>query len=148
MSARVAERRWWLAVRLTAAAIVWSLGLLIAAVVIPAYNGQTTSPATGTTTVTRLTLVQSKGLWALGLVLVPLLAAGVVAAALAARRRDDARWSRPAAWGAVGVLAVVCLLGITSVGALMVPAAVALAVGVRLAPGWGDLRARSVRPGT
>lgn len=148
MSARVAERRWRLAVRLTVAAAVWALGLLLAAVLVPAYDGQTTSPATGTTTVTRLTLVQSKGLWAVGLVLVPLLAAGLVAAALAARRRNDAGWSRPVAWGVVGVLAVVCLLGITSVGAFMAPVAVALALGVRLAPGRGDVRAHTVRSGT
>jgi hypothetical protein len=145
MSADVAERRWWLAVRMTGAATVWSLGLLLAALLVPAYDGETSSPDTGVT-LTRVTLVQSKGVWALLLVVVPLLASILVAAAMVYRRRDDARWAVPVAWSAIGVLALIALLGITSVGAFMLPAAALLALSVRLAPGWGDVRAHPRSP--
>jgi hypothetical protein len=145
MSARLAERRWQLAIRLTAAAAVCSLGLLLAAVLLPTSGGDTTSQ--GVATLTQETFVQSHGAWALALIAVPLLATGVVAAAVVYRRRDDARWARPAAWTAIGVLAVLALLSITSVGAFMVPVAVLLVLSVRLAPGWGDVRARPASRG-
>jgi hypothetical protein len=140
MSARLAERRWRLAIRMTAAAAVCSLGLLLAAVLLPTSGSDTTSQ--GVATLTQETFVQSQGVWALALVALPLLATGVVAAAVVYRRRDDARWARPAAWAAIGVLGLVALLAITSVGAFMVPVAVLLALSARLAPGWGDVRAR------
>src|ERR1700758_2241008 len=140
MSARLAERRWQLAVRLTAAAGVCSLGLLLAALLLPTSGSDTTSE--GVATLTQETLVQSHGAWALALVTVPLLATAVVAAAIVYRRRDDARWAAPAAWAAIGVLALLALLSITSVGAFMVPIAALLVLSVRLAPGRGDVRAR------
>ncbi len=140
MSATRAERRWLWAVRMTAAAAVWSFGLLLAALLIPAYDGETTSQ--GVATLTRQTLVENQGGWALAVVAVPVIAAGVVAAGLVQRRRHDAGWAAPAAWSAIGILVLVALLAITSVGAFMVPAAGLLALAVRLAPGWGDVRAR------
>jgi hypothetical protein len=145
MSASLAERRWLLAVRLTAAAAVWSFGLVLAAVLVPAYAGDTTSD--GVATLSQLTLVQSQGGWALLLVAVPLAACAVVAAAMVHRRREDARWALPAAWSAIGVLGLIALLSITSVGAFMVPVIVLLVLSVRLAPGWGDVRAQPV-PGS
>ena len=39
---------------------------------------------------------------------------------------------------------LVALLAITSVGAFILPAAALLALSVRLAPGWGDVRAHPV----
>lgn len=137
----MAERRWQWAVRLTAAAGVCSLGLLLAALLLPTYSGNTTSD--GVATLTQETLVQSQGLWALLVVAVPLIASGVVATALVRRRRDDARWAAPVAWSAVGALAVVAVLAITSVGGFMLFVAVLLALGVRVAPGWGDVRVES-----
>ena len=146
MSARLAERRWWLAVRMTTVASVWSLGLVLAALLVPALDGDTTSA--GVATLTEQTLVQNQGVWALALVIVPLIACGVVAAAMVYRRREDARWALPAAWSAIGVLAVVALLAITSVGAFMVPAVALLAMSVRLAPGWGDVRSQPAARGS
>lgn len=140
MSASVAERRWGLAVRLIAGGAVWSLGLALVAVLVPVYNGETVSALNGVT-LTRETLLQSRGVFGLALALAPLIVCGVVATGVALRRRDDARWGTPAAWTAVGGLSVVAVLGITSVGAFMLPVAVVLALGVRLAPGWGDVRA-------
>ena len=141
MSARVAERRWRLAVRLMVVAGVWALGLLIAATVVPTVDTQSGSPADGLN-LNQITLVQSHGAWVLALVAAPVIAVAVVAAAIVYRRRDDARWSLPAAWTAVGVLTVVALLGITTVGAFMLPVAILLAAIVRLAPGWADVRAQ------
>ncbi|HWD74044.1 MAG TPA: hypothetical protein VG371_02830 [Solirubrobacteraceae bacterium] len=143
MSADVAERRWRLAVRMTAAAIVWSLGLLLAALLVPAYGTESSSPDTGVT-LTQVTLIQAKGAWALVLVAVPVITSALVAVGLVFRHREDAPWAAPVAWSAVGVLAVVALLGITSVGAFMLPTAALLALSVRLAPGWGDVRAHPV----
>ena len=142
MSASAAERRWLWAVRLIAAAAVWSLGLVLAAVLVPAYDGDTT--VDGVATLTEQTLVQNQGAWALGLVVLPLVVSALVATAVVLRRRRDARWAVPAARAVIGVLALVALLAITSVGAFMVPVCVLLAAGVRLAPGWGDVRVRSV----
>ncbi|HZE04477.1 MAG TPA: hypothetical protein VE127_04585 [Solirubrobacteraceae bacterium] len=140
MSASVAERRWWLVLRLVAGSAVWSLGLVLVALLVPVDNGETLSARDGVT-LTRETLIQSRGAGALALALAPLIACGLVAAAVLFRRRADARWAAPVAWTAVGGLAVVAVLGITSVGAFMLPVAVALAFGARLAPGWGDVRA-------
>jgi hypothetical protein len=144
MSADVAERRWWLAARMTGAAMVWSLGLLLAALLVPTYGAESSSPDNGVT-LTQVTLIQAKGAWGLVLVAVPVIASVLVALAMVFRRREDARWASPAAWSAIGVLALVALLGITSVGAFMLPAAALLALSVRLAPAWGDVRAHVVR---
>ncbi len=71
MSSEVASRRWRPAVRLTVAALIWSLGLMIAALFAPVYNGHTESSASGLT-VTTVTLVGKHGavdrrLWVLNL---------------------------------------------------------------------------------
>ena len=139
MNAHVAARRWGVAVRLMAVAFIWSAGVLLAALLVPVYNGSTSSP--DGVTLTRLTLVQDNGVTALLVVLIPVMACAFVAWAMIARRRDDARWSTPAAWTAVGVVVVVALLGILSVGAFFIPVAAALAVAVRIAPPWADVRA-------
>lgn len=144
MSARVAARRWWLAVRLMTVAAIWSLGLLLAGVLVPAYDGSTVS-ADGVTLI-RQTLVQNRGAWVLAVIAAPALASAVVAVAVTRRRRDDVAWGPAVAWTAIAVLVVVALLGITTLGAFMLPVAVVLAVSVRLAPGWGDVRAEPTRP--
>lgn len=133
MSPRVASRRWSVAVRLAAAALVWSAGLVLAAVLVPAY-GSDTSSASGGLTLTSSTLLQSKGAGALVLVMIPALASLVVAFAMIYRRRNGARWSSPAAWTAIGVVTVEALLGVLSVGGFMLPVAILLALAVRLVP--------------
>lgn len=138
MNAQVAARRWGVAVRLMAVSAVWSAGVLLAALLLPVDNGNVDNG--DGVTLTRITLVQDHGLTALVLVIVPLVACAVVARAMVARRRDDAPWSTPSAWGAVGVVVVEAILGILSVGAFFIPVAIALAVAVRLAPPWADVR--------
>ena len=74
MSPEVATRRRRLGLRLAAAALIWSLGLLFTALVVPLYNGQTTSDANGLTLSTA-TYVQRFGVWTLVPLVLPALAA-------------------------------------------------------------------------
>jgi uncharacterized membrane protein YhaH (DUF805 family) len=133
MSARVASRRWSLAVRLTAGALVWSFGLIIAALVIPAYGTETSSQTNGVT-LTSSTLLQDKGAGALVLVMIPALVSLIVVTAMRFRRRQDAAWSGRVAWTAIAALAVECILGIATIGAFMLPVAILLALSVKLVP--------------
>lgn len=133
MSERVLTRRWRLAIRMTLAALAWSAGLLLAALLVGAYKGQTTSSDAGITLTTR-TFVQVHGLEALVLVLVPVLACLAVGIALWRRRHGGAAWSGPVAWAGVGVLALESILTITSLGAFLLPAVVLLVLSVRLVP--------------
>ena len=131
MSASVARNRWRLAVRLTCAALIWSLGLVVAAVFIPTYGGQTVSDSNGLTLTAR-TAVQVHGLRAVIAIAVPVVATLVVGWALYRRRLDGRRHSAAVAWTAIVVVAVVALLGIPSVGLFMLPVAVLLALAARL----------------
>jgi hypothetical protein len=132
MSAQVRQRRWRLAVRLTAAALTWSVGLALAALLIDAYRGQTASASGGALTLTSRTLVQVHGLGALALVLAPVAASLVVGALLWQMHVDGPAWAERAAWLVIAALAVVAVLGILSVGAAMAPVAVALVAAVAL----------------
>jgi uncharacterized membrane protein YhaH (DUF805 family) len=137
MSSRVASRRWSLAVRLTAGALVWSIGLMIAAVVIPAYGTETSSQANGVTLMSS-TLLQDKGAGALVLVTIPALVSLIVLIAIRARRGHDAAWSGRVAWTAIGAVTVESILGIATIGAFMLPVAILLTLSVRLVPSAGD----------
>jgi hypothetical protein len=131
VSPRVARNRWRLAVRLTGAAMVWSLGLVLAALLVPTYDGQTVSGSNGLTLTAR-TAVQVHGLKAVIVVAIPVVASGVVAWALYRRRLDGWRFSGVVAWTAIVVVALAALLGIPSVGLFMLPVAVLLAPTTRL----------------
>ena len=123
---RAARRR--LAVRAAARRSVWSLGLMLTAVLIPLYNGQTSSDANGLTLSTA-TYVQRNGAW----VLIPL-------AAATARRASSRWWPSPrpapglrrAAQAAVASVAVLGLVLVTSGGILLLPVAILLAAAVAL----------------
>jgi hypothetical protein len=144
MSPRVQERRWRLAIRLTVAALVWSVGLMLAALLVSAYHGQAKSSADGLT-LHSATLVQVHGIGALALTAVPAIASLLVAGALWRRRRTGDVWSERLAWLVIGALAVVALLGITYVGAFMLPVVALLALSVRLEAGSAGSDA-SLRP--
>jgi hypothetical protein len=126
-----------------AAALVWSLGLVVAAVLVPAYGGQTVSDSRGLT-LTSATLVQVNGAKVLIPVVIPAVTSLVVILSLRRRRTTGERWTEIVAWTAVGLLAVVALLGILSIGAFMIPVAVLLALSIRLVP--PPQRGRSTRP--
>jgi hypothetical protein len=137
LSPRVAARRRALAIRLWVVAAIWSVALVLAALVVPSSGSDTTTDPTGLT-LTQSTLAQSRGLGAVALIAIPMLACAVVAYALVREHRERWRPAQPVAWTAIGLLTAESLLGILGVGAFMLPAAILLALAVRVT--------RSARP--
>jgi hypothetical protein len=135
MRARTASHRWRLAVRLSVAALVWSLGLVLAGLFARVYSTSSTSDVNGVT-LSGSTLVQVNGIRALVLMAVPLVASVVVAWALRARRAG-ARRSTLVAWSAVAVVAAETVVGMMSIGVFILPVTVLLALAVRAAPSPG-----------
>ena len=133
MSARAASDRWRLSVRLSVAALVWSLGLLLAALIAPVYSTSSASDVNGVT-LGSATLVQENGAWVLILVGIPAAVSAVVIVALRARR-SGARWGTPLAWTAIALLTAEALVGVMTIGLFIVPAIVLLVVATRRAPG-------------
>lgn len=134
MSEGVLERRWQLAIRLTVAGLVWSVGLVLAALLLGSYTGQTVSGDTGVTLTTR-TFVQVNGPGSLVLVAIPLVACLSAGAALWHRHDRQPAWSGPVAWVAVTVVTIEAALGIATIGLFLIPVVVLLALSVRLVPG-------------
>jgi hypothetical protein len=126
-------RRQRLAVRLGVAALVWSAGLVLVALLLPVYGTSTASETDGVT-LTHSTLVQVNGARALVLVAIPALVTLVVLCAIRARH-SGARWGGPLAWVAVSVLTAEMLLGILTIGVFILPVVILLAAAVRLVPG-------------
>jgi hypothetical protein len=133
MSARTAARRRYLAVRMTAGALVWSIGLVLVALFVPVYGSSETSAGDNGVTLTHATLVQVNGPRALALMAIPAVVSIVVAWALRAMWAG-VRWSVGVAWAAVIVLAAETVVGIVSVGIFILPVTVLLAAALRLAP--------------
>lgn len=131
----MAARRWRLVVRLNVVAIVWSAGLVLAGLLVPAYTSNSRSDVNGVT-LTRSTLAQENGARAMALVAVPLLACVLVLWAIRARRAG-ARWGAPVAWAGVGLLAIETLVGLLTIGVFILPATILLASAVRMAPATG-----------
>jgi hypothetical protein len=130
-----AVRRHRLAQRLAVLAGVWSTGLILAALLVPAYNGETDSAINGVT-LTRVTLVAHQGAGVLLFLAVPVLAALLVLAVLTLSTGVGpaplARRLPVAAWILIGILVVESLATVTSLGAFLLPVAVAL--GLALGP--------------
>ena len=144
MSEQVASARWRMAVRLGVAALVWSLGLVVAAVALPVESSSTASASVDGVTLTHSTLVQENGVRALVLAAIPLLVSLAVAAAMVYRRRRSAPWSRPVAWAAIGLLAIEALVGILTIGAFILPVVILLILGVRLVPAAPAITSRPI----
>lgn len=144
MSARAASDQWRLAVRLSVAAFVWSLGLVVAALFAPVYSTASTSPDVNGVTLGSASLVQENGAWVLILVGIPAAASAVVMLALRARR-SGARWGAPLAWTAIGLLTAEALVGMMTIGLFIVPAIVLLVAATRRAPGAGAPPDRATR---
>ena len=150
MSSEVATRRRRLALRLAAGALTWSLGLLITALALPLYDGQTTSDANGLTLSTA-TYVQRFGVATLIPLALPALAS--LLALMAITRPGRAR--RRAAEALIALTALAGLVFVLSGGVLLLPVAALAAAGLRLvrpprapvADGRGrERRGRSDRP--
>lgn len=129
---------------LLGAAALWSVGLVVAALTVPAYSSTSASSsspsspfgASGHPTTTpsahvmhtSATLVQVSGFAVLAPVSLPLLAVVVVAFVLWRRRKSETPGAGWLAWAVTGVLFGVALLGMLSIGLFIVPVAVMLAV--------------------
>ena len=138
-------RRRRLALRMTVAASVWSLGLLLGALLLPAFNDQTVSSSSGLSLRTA-TFVQVNGLWVLIPVALPIVVSVVVAVAIRQKRLTGPRWADLLGWLVVGVLTVFTLVTIPTIGALMIPVMVLLALALRVAPGpWAQRPGRRSR---
>ena len=138
---RVAQRRRRLAIRLTAAALTWGVGLLVSALLLPVYNDQTIVDANGLT-LTTATYVQRNGAWVLIPIALPAVAAVAAGLAIARPGRRSVRW----AWLAVGLTWAVGLVTVTNAGGLLLVAAVLTSLALRLVASRADTGRRG-RPG-
>jgi hypothetical protein len=104
----------------TALALLWSIGLLVAALVAPVYGSAT--------------LVDENGLGVLLVVAVPAVLAVAVWIALWRKCTRGGAVSGYVAWACVWVLGAFCLLGILTIGAFVAPVAALLARAASLTP--------------
>ena len=136
------KRRWG---SVTGAALVlaavWSVALIVLALVAPAYqtgSDSATMAPDGTTTITTgttgtATMVQVNGIWVVLLLCIPLAVTGLVALLLRFADRTEARIG---AWALTLLLCGFCVLGLMSVGLFIAPIAAALVVAcVAVRPG-------------
>jgi hypothetical protein len=119
--------------RLGAGALVWSAGLVLAALVAPA--GSTSASSADGLTLGHATLVQTNGLRALVLTAIPLVVSAFVLATLRIRGSGTGgsgfRWAAPLAWTAIAVLAVEAILGLMSIGLFIAPVPLLLVAAMR-----------------
>jgi hypothetical protein len=140
-------RRWRLAIRLTAGALAWAVGVVLAALLLPAFNGQTVTSDRGGVTLTTATFVHVNGGWVLIPVAAPVVVTVLVGGALRARRTNGPTWVGPAAWAAIALVFVLALVTIASIGTIMLPVVVLLVLAMRLVPTAADhSRRRELRP--
>ncbi|MDG4794912.1 hypothetical protein [Micromonospora sp. WMMD1082] len=102
-------------------AAAYGIALVVAGFVAPAYNTATTSASSGETTHGSDTIVGANGIGAAFVLGVPLLATVLVGCALWVR-------SAPSAWALTGLLAVLNLLAMASIGLFVLPVTAALVV--------------------
>jgi fatty acid desaturase len=139
------DRRNRMSTILILVAAVWSLGLVIAAVALPVYNGESITNANGVTFVSE-TLVAQNGAWVLIPVAVPLVVCGVVALALRRKRALGSAHGGRVAWAAIGLLGVFTLLSIPSIGLVIIPVVILLARAVTLSAPPADEAPAPVSP--
>ena len=144
MSSSVALRRRRLVVRLVAGAFVWSMGLVLAALLVPVYD-QTESSANGLN-LTRATLVQTDGVKVLLPVALPAVLTLLIGLAIARRYRSGRDWAASAAWVMVGLLVPLAVLSILSLGAFVIPAAILLSLALALSPSCPTGTGSRLRP--
>lgn len=107
---------------LLAIATLWSIGLVVAAVVAPAYSSSSAS-SSGSATHTSATLVEENGLRVLAPVSVPLLAVGAVTFSLRRRRRHEKPGAGALAWTVVALLGGFTFLAMFTIGVFILPVA-------------------------
>jgi hypothetical protein len=136
-------------------ALLWSAGLVVAALVAlfyrTSYSTGSVSPSSagGFTPITSTavyvqhsaTLVQVNGLWVLVPVSLPLLAVAVVVSSLWFRAKRARPGAGVLAWIVTGLLGVLTLVGMLSIGPFILPAAVLAGAACATTPtgrGWRD----------
>ncbi len=126
---------------------MWSIGVVLAALLMPVFNGQTATNELNGVTLTTATFVQANGAWVLIPVAAPVAVTVLVGVALRARRTAGPPWLGSAAWTAIALVFVLALVTIASIGAIMIPVAVLLGLAMRLVPAATDrTRRRELRP--
>lgn len=116
-----------------AGAATWSAALVVAALTLPAYSGETagtdsTGAATGSSTTA--TLVEVNGWWGLVIASLPLVACLVVAVLLLGA---GGRAAQVAALVVVALLGALTVLSLLSIGLFLVPAVALLGLAVLVA---------------
>ena len=112
------------AVILTVLALLWSVGLLVAALVAPVYGSAT--------------LVDENGAQVLLVVGAPAAVSAVVWLALWRRCSRGGAVSGYVAWTCVALLSAFCVVALASIGMFVAPAAILLAWAVSLTPSGQD----------
>lgn len=130
VSRRSSSRQGRWAFGLTSGAVLWGLGLVLAAFVAPVYGGSESDSA-GHVSSTSATLIQVNGIGVLLPISVPVVVAVLVWAAL--RHRCTHGGSATLAWVLTGLLLAFALVAV-SIGVFILPLVALLAIAVRLTP--------------
>lgn len=110
-------------------AAVWALFVVAASFFIQSYSSGTPTVTAGdpnsaaTTTTTGATLVQENGLKVLVPMLIPLVCVALIALCLWDRERRRRKGAGVLAWALLGLVTVVCLLGVLTIGPFLAPIA-------------------------
>ena len=110
---------------------LWGLGLLVAAVTVPVYSGSSVSASGMVETSATLTEVNGDGI--LAIVAIPLVVSLGVALALVYRYQTSRPGPGVVAPVLTGLVLILCLLGMVTIGVFVLPVAIALVVGCALA---------------
>jgi hypothetical protein len=110
---------------------LWGLGLLVAAVTVPVSSGSTVG-ASGVVE-SSATLVEENGDGVLAIVAIPLVVSLGVALALVHRYQTSRPGPGVVAPVLTGLVLILCLLGMLTIGVFMLPVAISLVVACALA---------------
>jgi hypothetical protein len=118
-------------------AMIWAAGFVIVGLVVPVYSSSSSSSTTGGVTIhstSDATLVHVNGLRVLVLLALPLVAVAAVGLSLRSRHRHERPGAGVLAWIVTGLLIVVSILGVLTIGLFVAPVAVLLTVLCARAP--------------
>lgn len=115
-------------------AALWTVLLIIGAATVPVYSGSSTTVTSDggrRTMSTSATALQINGRWVLVLLSVPAVTVLLTAGLVALQPRH--RWASRAAWVPVGVVGVLAVLGMLTIGIFLLPVVVLLGIAVLIA---------------
>jgi hypothetical protein len=117
-------------------AAIWSLGLVVASVLVTSYSS---SNGPGQT------LVQVNGIKVIAILLIPFVGVVIVSLALLRRRRLRTPGVGVLVWVVVGLMASLVVLGALSIGPFIAPVALFLVVAIARVKGPSDFQERAIR---